>query len=77
MTDTELAARIRQITGQEPDDEKAESGLLTRTEMLQETIDELAALGWRAVVHGPEIHLALPLALLAVGLLVLFGGRRK
>ena len=45
--------------------------------MLQEIIDELAALGWRAVAHGPEIHLAWPLALLAVGLLVLFGGRRK
>lgn len=29
MTDTELAARIWKITGQEPDDEKAESGLLT------------------------------------------------
>lgn len=29
MTDTELAAQIRQITEQEPDDEKAESGLLT------------------------------------------------
>ena len=29
MTDAELAARIRQITGKEPDDEKTESGLLT------------------------------------------------
>lgn len=29
MTNTELAARIQQITWQEPDDEKAESGLLT------------------------------------------------
>lgn len=29
MTDTELAARIRAIAGQDPDDEKAESGLLT------------------------------------------------
>lgn len=45
--------------------------------MLQEIIDELRALGWRAVLHGPEIHLALPWALLAVGLLALFGGRRK
>lgn len=45
--------------------------------MLQEIIDELAALGWRAVLHGPEIHLAWPLVMLAVGLLVLFGGRRK
>lgn len=40
--------------------------------MLQEIIDELAALGWRAVVHGPEIHLVLPWAMLAVGLAVLF-----
>lgn len=45
--------------------------------MLQEIIDELRALGWHTVLHGPEIHLAWPLALLAVGLLVLFGGRRK
>ena len=40
--------------------------------MLQEIIDELRALGWHAVLHGPEIHLAWPWALLAVGLLVLF-----
>lgn len=45
--------------------------------MLQEIIDELAALGWKAIAHGPEIHLAWPWVLLAVGLLVLFGGRRK
>lgn len=45
--------------------------------MLREVLDELAALGWRAVAHGPEIHLVLPWALLAVALLVLFGGRRK
>lgn len=45
--------------------------------MLQEIIDELRALGWHAVAHGPEIHLVLPWAMLAVGLLVLFGGRRK
>lgn len=45
--------------------------------MLREIADELAALGWKAVAHGPEIHLAWPWALLAVGLLVLFGGRRK
>lgn len=45
--------------------------------MLQEIIDELRALGWHAVLHGPEIHLVWPLALMAVGLLVLFGERRK
>jgi hypothetical protein len=45
--------------------------------MLQEIIDELRALGWHAVLRGPEIHLAWPWALLAAGLLVLFGGRRK
>lgn len=44
---------------------------------MREILDELAALGWKAVAHGPEIHLAWPWALLAVGLLVLFGGRRK
>lgn len=45
--------------------------------MLHEIADELRALGWHAVLHGPEIHLVWPWALLAVGLLVLFGGRRK
>ena len=40
--------------------------------MLQEIIDELRALGWHAVLHGPEIHLVWPAALLAVGLAVLF-----
>lgn len=29
MTGKELSSRIQQIAGQEPDDEKAESGLLT------------------------------------------------
>lgn len=40
--------------------------------MLREVLDELAAMGWRAVVHGPEIHLAWPLALSALGVLILF-----
>ena len=45
--------------------------------MLQEIIDELRALGWHAVLHGPEIHLVLPWAMLAAGLLVLLGGRNE
>lgn len=40
--------------------------------MLQEIADELRALGWHAVVHGPEIHLALPALYLALAVTVLF-----
>ena len=40
--------------------------------MLHEIADELGALGWRAVVHGPEIHLALPVLYLALALLILW-----
>lgn len=43
--------------------------------MLQEIIDELAALGWRAVLHGPEIHLALPVLYLILALLILWRKR--
>ena len=45
--------------------------------MLHEILDELRALGWHAVAHGPEIHLALPALNLALALLVLFWRRRK
>lgn len=45
--------------------------------MLQEILDELRALGWHAVAHGPEIHLALPALYLGLALLVLFWRRRK
>lgn len=44
---------------------------------MREILDELAALGWRAVEHGPEIHLALPWAYLAIAALVLFWRERK
>ncbi len=44
--------------------------------MLQEIIDELAALGWHAVLHGPEIHLALPVLYLVMALLILFWRKR-
>jgi len=40
--------------------------------MWQEIADELRALGWYAVAHGPEIHLALPALYLALLLAVLF-----
>lgn len=45
--------------------------------MLHEILDELRALGWHAVAHGPEIHLALPAFYLGLALLVLFWRRRK
>ena len=44
--------------------------------MLQEIINELRALGWHAVVHGPEIHLVLPAAYLALALVILFWRRK-
>lgn len=44
---------------------------------MREILDELAALGWHAVAHGPEIHLALPWAYLAIAVLVLFWRGRK
>lgn len=45
--------------------------------MLQEILDELAALGWHAVLHGPEAHLALPWLYLALALIILFWRIRK
>lgn len=45
--------------------------------MLREILDEFAALGWHAIAHGPEIHLAWPWALFAVGVLTLFWRGRK
>ena len=48
-----------------------------RTEVLHEILDELRALGWHAVAHGPEIHLALPVLYLILALLVLFWRRSK
>jgi hypothetical protein len=44
--------------------------------MLQAIIDELRALGWHAIVHGPEIHLALPAVYLALALVILFWRRK-
>lgn len=44
--------------------------------MLHEIADELAALGWRAVAHGPEIHLAWPWLYLILALLILFGRKK-
>ena len=45
--------------------------------VLHETLDELRALGWHAVAHGPEIHLALPALYLVLALLILFWRRSK
>ena len=47
--------------------------------VLHETLDELRALGWHAVAHGPEIHLALPLvyAFTGAALLALWSWRKK
>lgn len=47
--------------------------------MLTDMLAELRALGWRAIVHGPEIHLALPLAQAVIGavLLAVFCKRRR
>lgn len=45
--------------------------------MWQEFIDEMAALGYKAFVRGPEIHLALPFLTLALALLILFGGKTR
>ena len=44
---------------------------------MREILDELAALGWYAVRHGPEIHLALPGLYLALALIILFWRIRK
>lgn len=44
--------------------------------MLREILDEFAALGWHAIAHGPEIHLALPAAYLALALVILFWRRK-
>lgn len=40
--------------------------------MLREILAEITALGWRAVLHGPEIHLALPFLYLALAMIILF-----
>jgi hypothetical protein len=47
--------------------------------MLREIADELAALGWRAVLHGPEIHLVLPVVYAAIGAvtILIINGRKK
>lgn len=45
--------------------------------MLREIAEELRALGWDAVAHGPEIHLALPALYLGILLLILFWRARK
>lgn len=45
--------------------------------MLREIADELAALGWRAVLHGPEIHLVLPLIYAVIGAAVIWTWRGK
>lgn len=43
--------------------------------MLHEISDELRTLGWHAIVHGPEIHLFLPVLYLVVALLILWRKR--
>ena len=45
--------------------------------VLHETLDELCALGWHAVAHGPEIHLALPALYLVLALLLVLFWRRS
>lgn len=45
--------------------------------MLREIAEELRALGWDAVAHGPEIHLALPLLYAAIGAAALWIWRTK
>lgn len=44
---------------------------------MREILDELAALGWYAVRHGPEAHLALPWLYFALALMILFWRIRK
>jgi len=45
--------------------------------MIHEIGEELRALGWDAVAHGPEIHLALPALYLGILLLILFWRTKK
>lgn len=47
--------------------------------MLHEIAEELAALGWKTVLHGPEIHLVLPVVYAAIGAVtaLFFYGRKK
>lgn len=45
--------------------------------MIREILAELSALGWRAVLHGPEAHLALPGLYLLLGAVILFWRVRK
>jgi len=40
--------------------------------MLREILDEISTLGWRAFLHGPEIHLVLPLLYAAIGATLLW-----
>lgn len=35
---------------------------MTANEFIRQTLEEFAARGWNAVLHGPEAHLALPVA---------------
>lgn len=45
--------------------------------MWREISAEFAALGWHAVLHGPEAHLVLPVIYGLIGAIVLLIGRRK
>lgn len=35
---------------------------MTTSELIRQILEEFAARGWNAVLHGPEVHLALPVA---------------
>lgn len=47
--------------------------------MLTDMLAELRALGWRAIIHGPEIHLILPIIYAVIGavFLAVFCKRRR
>ena len=45
--------------------------------MWREISAEFAALGWQAVLHGPEEHLVLPVIYGLIGSVMVLIGRRK
>ena len=45
--------------------------------MWREILDEVAALGWHAIAHGPEAHFVLPLVYAIAGALLLAIWRGK
>ena len=45
--------------------------------MWREISAEVAAIGWHAVLHGPEAHLVLPVIYGLIGAVMVLIGRRK